>query len=71
MEKNIKDYLPWGLGIFVAVIFVQSLYFKFTNSFETQHIFGTIGTWIRELGLPVLLVCLLRLQSCYDYVAKH
>ncbi len=52
MEKNIKDYLPWGLAIFVAVIFVQSLYFKFTNSFETQHIFGTIGTWIRELGLP-------------------
>ena len=44
------QYLPWGLAIFIAVIFVQSLFFKFTNSFETQLIFGTIGDWMGDIG---------------------
>ena len=52
MSKSIKDYQPWGLAIFIAVVFVQSLFFKFTNSFETQHIFGTIGTWMDDMGIP-------------------
>ncbi|MYC60808.1 MAG: DoxX family membrane protein [Gammaproteobacteria bacterium] len=48
-------YLPWALAIFVAIVFVQSLFFKFTNSFETQHIFTTIGDWMGSIGLPAFI----------------
>jgi len=30
---------------FIAFVFVQSLFFKFTGSYETEHIFGTLATW--------------------------
>ncbi|WP_284192590.1 hypothetical protein [Vibrio zhanjiangensis] len=30
---------------FIAFVFVQSLFFKFTGSYETDHIFGTLGEW--------------------------
>ena len=48
-------YLPWALAIFVAIVFVQSLFFKFTNSFETIHIFTTIGDWMGSIGLPAFV----------------
>ncbi|MEZ9526158.1 hypothetical protein [Enterovibrio norvegicus] len=38
-------YLKWGLCIFIAFVFVQSLFFKFTGSPETTFIFGTLGEW--------------------------
>lgn len=50
-KEKIMHYLPWALSIFIAVVFVQSLFFKFSNSFETQHIFGTIGTWMQDLPI--------------------
>jgi hypothetical protein len=40
--------------LFVAFVFVQSLFFKFTNSPETQHIFGTLDVWAARLGFPGL-----------------
>jgi hypothetical protein len=40
--------------LFVAFVFVQSLFFKFTNSPETQYIFGTLDQWGASLGLPGL-----------------
>lgn len=43
MKKYIT--LPNVLCVFIAFVFVQSLPFKFTNSLETQHIFGTLGDW--------------------------
>lgn len=49
-KENILRYLPWGLAVFIAIVFVQSLFFKFSNSFETQHIFGTIGEWMAGIG---------------------
>ena len=49
-RAKIMQYLPWGLAIFIAIVFVQSLFFKFSNSFETQHIFGTIGDWMAGIG---------------------
>lgn len=49
------DYLLWILAIFIAVVFVQSLFFKFSNSFETRYIFTTIGNWLADIGLPVTL----------------
>ena len=52
MEQNkIMHYLPWGLAVFIAIVFVQSLFFKFSNSFETQHIFGTVGEWMAGIGV--------------------
>jgi hypothetical protein len=35
-------------------VFVQSLFFKFSDSPETQHIFGTLNAWALGLGLPGL-----------------
>lgn len=37
--------LPNILCVFIAFVFLQSLPFKFSNSLETQHIFGTLGEW--------------------------
>ena len=49
-KTKIMHYLPWALGIFIAFVFIQSLFFKFSNSFETQHIFNTIGAWMAGIG---------------------
>ncbi len=46
MNKKHKIVLSWVLSIWIAFVFVQSLFFKFANSPETQHIFGTIGNWM-------------------------
>jgi hypothetical protein len=40
--------------LFVAFVFIQSLFFKFTNSPETQYIFGTLDLWASGLGAPGL-----------------
>jgi hypothetical protein len=40
--------------LFVAFVFIQSLFFKFTNSPETQYIFGTLDQWGGSLGFPGL-----------------
>lgn len=49
-RAKIMHYLPWAMAIFIAIVFVQSLFFKFSNSYETQHIFGTIGEWMAGIG---------------------
>lgn len=54
-RAKMMHYLPWALAIFVAIVFVQSLFFKFTNSFETIHIFTTIGDWMGSIGLPAFI----------------
>jgi len=51
-SEKIKTLLPWALAIFIAIVFVQSLFYKFSNTFETQHSIGTIGEWME--GLPLL-----------------
>jgi len=47
-----KKYLPHILAIYVAFVFIQSLFFKFAGSVETVIIFNTIGDWMA--GLPLL-----------------
>jgi uncharacterized membrane protein YphA (DoxX/SURF4 family) len=42
------------LGLYIAVVFIQSLFFKFTNSPETQYIFGALDLWGAGLGFPGL-----------------
>lgn len=51
-RESILRWLPWALAVFIAVVFVQSLFFKFSDSFETRHIFGVIGEWMGDVGFP-------------------
>ena len=46
----IRRYLPIALTLYIAFVFVQSLFFKFSNSPETQYIFGTLEVWGASLG---------------------
>ena len=46
--------IAWVLTLYIAFVFVQSLFFKFSNSPETQYIFGTLDAWGASLGLPGL-----------------
>ncbi|MCH9665731.1 MAG: hypothetical protein K0U41_07810 [Gammaproteobacteria bacterium] len=47
----IKKLITWVLSLWIAFVFVQSLFFKFTNSPETQYIFGTIAAWMNTTFL--------------------
>lgn len=42
MKAKLVKYIP---ALFIAFIFVQSLFFKFSGSYETQYIFATLGAW--------------------------
>ena len=45
----------WILTLYTAVVFIQSLFFKFTNSPETIYIFqGKLDPWAATLGFPGL-----------------
>lgn len=43
-----------ALTLYIAVVFIQSLFFKFSNSPETQYIFGTLNAWGASLGFAGL-----------------
>jgi uncharacterized membrane protein YphA (DoxX/SURF4 family) len=48
---GIKKHLHWLLTAYVAVVFIQSLFFKFTGSPETVYIFqGKLDPWAATLG---------------------
>lgn len=51
---NRAHRLQIALLLFIAFVFIQSLFFKFTNSAETQYIFGTLDEWGGSLGFPGL-----------------
>ena len=42
------------LTLYIAFVFIQSLFFKFSDSPETQYIFGTLDAWAASLGLAGL-----------------
>ncbi len=46
-----KKIFPWLLVVYIAFVFVQSLFFKFAGSEETVIIFNTIGEWMSGIGL--------------------
>lgn len=50
----LRRYLPIGLTLYIAFVFIQSLFFKFTDSPETQYIFGTLDNWGASLGFAGL-----------------
>lgn len=43
--KSLQRFVPAALSLFISFVFVQSLFFKFTDSPETLHIFGTLDKW--------------------------
>jgi hypothetical protein len=38
-------YVLWALSAYIAIVFVQSLFFKFTGSAESIFIFSTLRAW--------------------------
>ena len=51
----LKQHGHWLLTLFVAFVFLQSLFFKFSNSPETIYIFeGKLDPWAASLGFPGL-----------------
>ncbi len=42
MKFQPLKHLP---SVFIGFVFVQSLFFKFSGSYETDYIFGTLGDW--------------------------
>ena len=59
---NTKNSISWTLRIIVAVILLQTLYFKFTAHPDSVHIFSALGVepWGRiGLGIVELITALL------------
>ena len=53
--KWLKQHGHWILTLFVAFVFIQSLFFKFAGSPETVYIFqGKLDPWAASLGFPGL-----------------
>jgi hypothetical protein len=49
----LRKHGHWLLTIYVAFVFIQSLFFKFTGSPETVYIFqGKLDPWAATLGFP-------------------
>lgn len=40
-----RKYVLWALSAYIAFVFVQSLFFKFTGSEESIYIFSTLRAW--------------------------
>lgn len=40
-----RHWVPVVLSLYIAFVFIQSLFFKFTDSAETQFIFATLDAW--------------------------
>lgn len=54
MLNRIKRYAPMAISAFAALVFLDSLRFKFTDHPNTQEIFGRLDGWAGTLGLPGL-----------------
>ncbi len=48
--RNYQNRLTLILTVYISFVFIQSLFFKFTNSTETQYIFGTLDAWAGTWG---------------------
>jgi uncharacterized membrane protein YphA (DoxX/SURF4 family) len=52
--KWVLRTLPNALAIFMAVIFIDSLFYKFSDDPKTQQIFGLLDGWAASIGAPGL-----------------
>ncbi len=48
--KKILSFIPHAIALFGAVIFLDSLRYKFTDAPETQVIFGKLDAWAATWG---------------------
>ena len=53
MNRYLK-FIPDLMAVFMAVIFLDSLRFKFVDHPKTQQIFGLLDSWAGMLGAPGL-----------------
>lgn len=44
-----KQTTLWVLTLYASFVFIQSLFFKFTGSPETVHIFSTLDVWAEDV----------------------
>ncbi len=49
MSKNIVALISWIIVAWICKVFLVSLPYKFTLHPDTQHIFGTIGEWMKGI----------------------
>ena len=56
MLKNKKNIIRGILSLFISIIFIQGLFFKFSGSPETTHIFTTLNSWAAGLGFDGLFL---------------
>ncbi len=57
LPKDKKSIAIAILCLYITFVFVQSLFFKFSNSPETQHIFSVIDAWAAStFGISGLFV---------------
>lgn len=50
MLHHLRRYGPTAIAVFAAVVFLDSLRYKFTNAEETQVIFGRLDAWAASFG---------------------
>ena len=51
---KLKSFAPHIIAVIAALVFLDSLRFKFTNAPETQVIFGRLDAWAASFGAPGL-----------------
>ncbi len=49
---TLKKVIHWVLALYIAFVFLQSLFFKFNGSEETVIIFSTVAAWMAVIGVP-------------------
>lgn len=54
MLSTIRKHAPTAISIFAAIVFLDSLRYKFTDHPKTQEIFGRLDGWAGTLGAPGL-----------------
>lgn len=50
IASRAKTIAPHAIAVFAAIVFLDSLRFKFTNAPETQTIFGKLDAWAASFG---------------------
>lgn len=54
MIDKLKRWAPAAISVFAAVVFIDSLRYKFADHPKTQEIFGRLDGWAASLGAPGL-----------------
>ena len=55
MNITFTGIISWIIALWAAKVFLFSLPYKFSGHPDTQHIFGTIGEWLKVACLAPLL----------------